>query len=131
MPAACAALSAARVSSRVGPVSTDASRPPGLLNGVAGLTPTSGGGLSALLGDLAKLAGAYSDAKVNGENLVLVLNPRQAITLRGLLVGPLFAQYSVVGSPAVAAAQVIAVAPDALGLYVSLPQIEASQDALV
>jgi hypothetical protein len=43
-------------------VSGDSTRPDGLLNGVAAIPGTAGGGVNAMAGDLAALAGALTDA---------------------------------------------------------------------
>jgi hypothetical protein len=109
----------------------DATRPAGLLNGVSDLGATAGANLTALITDLAKLAGAISDAKIDAESLVLIMNSRQAIVLRGLLTGPKFDRYTIIGTPALSAGTVVAVAPAGIALYLSPPQIEVSGDGLV
>ena len=57
-------------------------RPAGLRNGVAGLTPTAGGGFNALVGDLKQLTGAILTA-TNGNirNMVWIMNPQQALSI--------------------------------------------------
>jgi HK97 family phage prohead protease len=62
--------------------SATAIRPPGLRNGVAGLTPTAGGGFTALIGDLKALTGAILTA-TNGNirNMVYIMNPAQALSI--------------------------------------------------
>ena len=57
-------------------------RPAGLRNGVAGLTPTAGGGFNALVGDLKQLTGAILTA-TNGNirNMVFIMNPQQALSI--------------------------------------------------
>jgi HK97 family phage prohead protease/HK97 family phage major capsid protein len=57
-------------------------RPAGLRNGVAGLTPTAGGGFNALVGDLKALTGAILTA-TNGNirNMVWIMNPQQALSI--------------------------------------------------
>lgn len=57
-------------------------RPAGLRNGVAGLTPTAGGGFNALVGDLKGLTGAILTA-TNGNirNMVFIMNPQQALSI--------------------------------------------------
>jgi HK97 family phage prohead protease len=55
-------------------------RPAGLRNGVAGLTPTAGGGFAALLGDIKQLIAVLSAANA----LVVpvwIMNPQQAISI--------------------------------------------------
>jgi HK97 family phage prohead protease/HK97 family phage major capsid protein len=55
-------------------------RPAGLLNGVAATTPTAGGGIPAIVGDIGKLVNAISAAtKGNLRELVWMMNPEQAI----------------------------------------------------
>jgi hypothetical protein len=57
-------------------------RPAGLLNGVAGLTPTTGGGFNAVVGDLQKIAGALmTGTNGNIRKLVWLINPAQKLTL--------------------------------------------------
>jgi HK97 family phage prohead protease/HK97 family phage major capsid protein len=57
-------------------------RPAGLRSGVAGLTPTAGGGFNALVGDLKALTGAILTA-TNGNirNMVFIMNPAQALNI--------------------------------------------------
>jgi hypothetical protein len=56
-------------------------RPAGLRAGISSLTPTSGGGINALIGDLNALLGSV--AAVAGNTLpVLVVAPARAVTLR-------------------------------------------------
>lgn len=59
------------------------------------------------------------------------MNPRQAIVARGLLTGPRFATYSIVGTSAVASGTIVGIAPSAIAMYVDAPQIEVTQDGLV
>jgi len=57
-------------------------RPAGLRNGVAGLTPTAGGGFNALVGDLKALTGAILTAtNGNVRNLVFIMNPQQGLSI--------------------------------------------------
>jgi HK97 family phage major capsid protein len=56
-------------------------RPAGLLNGVAGLTPTAGGGLNALTGDLKLLTqGLVAGTYGNVRNPVWLMNPGDLIS---------------------------------------------------
>jgi HK97 family phage prohead protease len=56
-------------------------RPAGLLNGVAALTATTGGGLNALVGDILQLVGAITTASYgNIRNLVWLVNPAQVLS---------------------------------------------------
>jgi len=57
-------------------------RPPGLRSGVAGLTPTAGGGYAAFIADLKALAGALLTATAGHvRNPVIILNPQQALSI--------------------------------------------------
>jgi hypothetical protein len=103
-------------------------RPSGLLNGIAPITATAGGGINAMAGDVAALAGALSDAGVDAENMVVVTNARQAIKLR-LLAGPAFT-YPVFGTSAVAAGTVIGIAPAGVASgFDGAPRIETSKES--
>jgi HK97 family phage major capsid protein/HK97 family phage prohead protease len=58
-------------------------RPAGLLNGVAGLTATSGGGIAALIGDMKQLIGALNTGTGgNIRNLVWLMNPAQVLSIQ-------------------------------------------------
>jgi len=58
-------------------------RPAGLRNGVAGLTPTAGGGFNALVGDLKAVTGALLTATAGHiRNGVLMMNPQQTLSIR-------------------------------------------------
>jgi HK97 family phage major capsid protein len=53
-------------------------RPAGILNGVAGLTPTAGGGFAALTGDIKQLSGALLTGTLgNVRNPRWLMNPQQ------------------------------------------------------
>ena len=57
-------------------------RPPGLLNGVAGLTPTAGGGFNALIGDLKQISGALLTGTAgNVRKMVFLMNPQQKLSI--------------------------------------------------
>ena len=57
-------------------------RPAGLRNGVAGLTPTAGGGFAALVGDLKQLTGAILTAtNGNVRSMVFIMNPQQSLSI--------------------------------------------------
>jgi hypothetical protein len=63
-------------------------RPAGILNGVAGLTPTAGGGFDALVGDIKQLTGALlTGTKGNVRNPCWLLNPQQ-VNSAGLVPSP-------------------------------------------
>jgi len=57
-------------------------RPPGLLNGVAALTATTGGGFNALVGDLKQLSGALiTGTQGHVRNMVWLMNPQQVLSI--------------------------------------------------
>ena len=63
-------------------------RPAGILNGVAGLTPTAGGGFAAAVGDIKQLTGALITGTLgNVRNPVWIMNPQQVNSL-GLVTMP-------------------------------------------
>jgi HK97 family phage major capsid protein len=63
-------------------------RPPGLLNGVSGLTPTAGGGFTALVGDIKQLSNALLVGTAgNVRNPVWLMNPVQANAI-GFIAAP-------------------------------------------
>jgi HK97 family phage prohead protease/HK97 family phage major capsid protein len=63
-------------------------RPAGILNGVAGLTPTAGGGFNAAVGDIKGLTGALLVGTAgNIRNPVYLMNPQQLASL-GLIAMP-------------------------------------------
>jgi hypothetical protein len=87
-----------------------AARPAGILNGVAALTATTGGGEAAMMADLRALAAAISGAT---GNLVFAANPAQANAIR-LSRGTTFPpEVQVWSSIAIPAATVIALDPAA------------------
>ena len=63
-------------------------RPAGILNGVVGLTPTAGGGFTALVGDIKQLTGALlTGTKGNVRAPCWLMNPQQ-INSAGLVAAP-------------------------------------------
>jgi hypothetical protein len=63
-------------------------RPAGLLNGVAGLTPTAGGGFAALVADLKALTGALMvGTNGNIRKMAWLMNPQQKVSI-GLVSAP-------------------------------------------
>jgi hypothetical protein len=100
----------------------DASRPQGLLYGVADLTPTAGGGLNALVGDLRQLMAALVAAG-GGRDPTIVTHPAQALTL-ALLAGPRF-DIPVLRSSAVPAGTVVMIETSSLAsAWDNVPQFE-------
>ena len=83
----------------------DASKPAGLLAGVAPLTPTAGGGTSARDGDLKNLFAALA-AQGAGKTAVLICAMPQAVTLKASL-GPKW-DFDIIESTALATGTVIA-----------------------
>jgi hypothetical protein len=107
-------------------------RPAGLLNGVSDLGATAGGGLAALVADLAKIAGAFSTAGIAADDLMIFANPAEAIKMRGLLSPTFAAAYTIVGTPAITAKQIVAIAPNAiLSGFSGEPTIEYSFEAVL
>ena len=82
----------------------DASKPAGLLAGVAPLTPTSGGGVAARDSDLKNLFAALA-AQGAGKTAVIVAAMPQAVTLKAS-VGPKF-DFDIIASTALAAGTVV------------------------
>ena len=63
-------------------------RPAGILNGVAGLTPTAGGGFNAIVGDIKQLTGALlTGTKGNVRKPAWLMNPQQTNSA-GLIASP-------------------------------------------
>jgi HK97 family phage prohead protease len=63
-------------------------RPPGILNGVAGLTPTAGGGFTALVADIKQLTNALLTGTLgNLRSPVWLMNPAQVNSI-GLVAAP-------------------------------------------
>src|SRR5262249_42398862 len=103
-------------------------RPAGLLNGIAGLTPTASGPAKGevLVDDLQKLATAIAPVSGNG-NVVLVASPDAAAALVMRL--PSSVEWPVLTSASLAARTVIAVAANAVVSAVEgAPQIDARQE---
>jgi hypothetical protein len=85
------ALDAAMFSANAG----DASKPAGLFFGVTGQTPSAGGGLAAMQGDLKNMFGALA-ANGGGKTAVIICALPQAVTLK-LTAGPKF-DYDILAS---------------------------------
>jgi hypothetical protein len=106
-------------------------RPAGLLYNVTPITATaiSAGVMTAIAWDVAALAGAMSDARVDPSNMVLCCNPRQGTALlmsRGMQTLPL----RVLMSPMIPAKTIIAIAPEGVAsAYGGEPQVEVSNNA--
>jgi hypothetical protein len=111
-------------------VAGDATRPPGLRNGVTTITASTTTPLSeAMRKDVAALVGGVAGVANNGA-IVLIASPPQAAALR-LAAGPNF-PYEIMASSGLAAGFVMAVAANALASAVdTTPRIDVSREALV
>ena len=97
--------------------------PAGLLNALTTLTPTAGGGSSALLGDIRKLFAAIAPALVP----VLIVNSVQAASIATLAASPL----PIIAAPLLPADQVIAVDASCFASAVGVPDFLISEDPVV
>ena len=109
-------------------VASTTSRPGGLLFNAGTTTATANGGLTALAGDLASIAGKMDDVKIPTENLILIANQRDAIRMRALL--PASFPHVIIGSSVVTARTLIGVAPSAIAMSIGVPEVTAG-DAMV
>jgi hypothetical protein len=103
-------------------------RPAGLLNGIAALTPTAGGGAAQdlMAGDVGKLLTAI--APLAGSGWLIVAAVPQAISLQFRLGQRVD---NVVASGALAAGTVIAIAPRAFVSIIEAPRVDSSIEAVV
>jgi hypothetical protein len=103
--------------------------PAGILNGIAPIIPTAGGGLNAVEGDLRALTAALV-AVGAGRSPVLVVNPVQNTSLT-LIAGPHF-KIPILPSNAVAVGTVIMVEPSSFAsAFAPTPEFEISSHALL
>lgn len=103
--------------------------PAGLLNGVAPLAATAGGGVGAMAGDLAKLAGAIQGAG-GGSDIVLVTAPQQAMTA-SILAGANF-RAPIIATSNLAAGTIIAVEPRAFASgFSDVPRVDVGREATI
>lgn len=109
----------------------DATRPPGILNGVSGQTPTTGGGAAALLGDLKGLSAALAAAGA-GSRIMLFVPPAQAAAI------PVYApgyntSVEIIPTPALAATStVVAIDPNGVvSGYSGEPEITVGRETTV
>lgn len=101
--------------------------PAGLRAGATSVTPTAGGGESALSADVLKLAGAVTD--VAGPNIVFVASPSEwiKITLR-----PRECPFPVLPSAALPTGTLMAVATNALAVaFDPVPEFEVASEGLL
>lgn len=104
-------------------------RPAGILNGVAALTATTGGGLNAFLSDVKALVGAVHAAG-GGSDVILVAAPQQAIAAK-ILGGPGL-DTPVITAPNLAAGTVIAVEAQAFASgFSDVPRVEIGKEGTV
>jgi hypothetical protein len=82
----------------------DATRPPGLLNGVTPLTATTGGGANAAATDIGNLLEALA-TNHGGKTPLFIMAPKEAAALK-LFAGPHF-DYPVIVSASLAAGEII------------------------
>jgi hypothetical protein len=82
----------------------DATKPPGLLNGVTPLTATTGGGIAAMMADLGNLVQALA-GNHGGKTPLFVAAPAQAAAMKATL-GPHW-DYPIVSSASLAAGEII------------------------
>ena len=107
---------------------SSASRPAGLRNGISAQTASVlTNPVDAMIADIAKVAGVAA-AVAGNTPIVLIANPVRALTLQ--LRAPRQLPVEILASNAVAAADLIAVAPNALVSATGPVRIEASRDAL-
>jgi hypothetical protein len=113
-----------------GTADADAAQPAGLLHNVTPVTATAGGGMAAMVEDLANLIEAIGDAGIDTNDVVIVAPPHQATTMKAML-GIKFTNpiLTTLGLPA---NTVAAFAPAAVASgYQNAPTIETSKEALV
>jgi hypothetical protein len=107
----------------------DASRPPGLLYGHAGLTPTAGGGANAREGDLKQLMAALV-ATGGGRDPTILARPEQALSLK-LTAGPQFDIPILPSSPLPAGTVIMIEASSLASAWDSVPQFEVGAHPLL
>jgi hypothetical protein len=90
--------------------------------GVSGLTPTAGGGLAALAGDLKQLMTALVTAGA-GRDSVLVMNPAQALTL-SLVASPKFDMPVLQSSDVPATTVIMVEASSVASAFSGVPEFE-------
>ena len=111
-----------------GSTAGDANRPPGLLNGVSGLTPATGANNDAMRQDLGALAGAV--AGLGGLSIAYITDPTSAVKILASA-GPRFV-FPVLASGGVPAKQIICIALPALASATDpQPRFESSRDAML
>ena len=105
-----------------------ASAPAGILFGLTPIAGATGGGVTAMAGDLAALAGAIGAAGINPDDAVFITTPALATKIR-VLASPKFTNV-VFSSSSLAAGTVIGIVPQGLATgYDGSVVIEASTEA--
>jgi hypothetical protein len=111
--------------------STDADdgiKPGGILNGIAPLTGTAGGGQAAMIGDIKQLTSALVAAGA-GKNPLIIASPVQAMTLK---LYPTTHFPDVLSSTSLAAGTIIMLEPSSfISGFSSVPQFSTSKGALL
>jgi hypothetical protein len=109
----------------LGTQADDGTTPVGILHNATSVTPTTGGGLSALAGDVDKLIGTLVNLGA-GRDPVFIASPQQAAAIK-LLASPLFT-YPVLQSSALPLGTVIAVeASSFVSAFSSVPEFSVDQ----
>jgi hypothetical protein len=105
-------------------------RPAGLRNGIAALTASAAtNATDAMIADVGKVAGAVA-AVAGNSPIILVANPARALTLK--LRAPRELPLTVLASSAIAAGDLIAVAPNAIvSATDSAPQISVARETVL
>jgi hypothetical protein len=107
----------------------DGTTPGGILHNATSVTPTTGGGLTALSGDIKALLGALVTLGA-GRDPVFIANPQQAATMK-LLASPLF-RYPVLPSSALALGTVIVVeASSFVSAFGATPEFSTDQQMAI
>lgn len=105
----------------------DATRPAGILAGVVGLTPSTGGGVAALAADVEALVNAITAAG-GGRRIMLFMSPGKASKVRLLAPGIGF-PLEIVPAPSLPAATIVAVDPGGFVTgFGSEPRIDVSRE---
>jgi hypothetical protein len=107
------------------------SRDAGLLQGLSSEGATAGGGVTAMVGDIAKIADKLAGAGTgaNGEEIMWFAGTPAAVKLRALA-GPMFT-YPVIGTSGLADDMLVGVLPSGIASgYSGLPTIDSDQAVL-
>jgi hypothetical protein len=106
------------------------SQPAGLLHGVIPITAATGGGTSAMVGDIAALAAAIAAAGVNADTMVIVTTAKLATKLR-LMASPKFTN-EVYSSAQLADGTIIALIPAGVVTgYTGTVHLETSREVAI